>query len=90
MHVDVVLDIVELSVGFAAVFAFEELVRPPGAEVGLEPLDVAAVVAVGVTAFFPVNFCRVYVGLLTCDILLKVKLFFLRVFIGFDAILTLI
>ena len=35
VHVDVVLNIVKLRVRFAAVLAFEELVRPPGAEIGL-------------------------------------------------------
>ena len=76
MHVDVVLYIIQLGVRLAAVFALKQLVGPPGAEIGLEPLDVAAVVAVGVNTLFSVHFCRVDVGLFVGDILFKVKVSF--------------
>ena len=42
----------------------------------MEPLDVAAVVAVGVYALFAVHFGRVNVRLLASHILLKVKVSF--------------
>lgn len=73
VHVDVILDVVELGVRLATVLALKQLVGPSGAEIGLEPLDVAAVVAVGVDTLFSVHFCRVNVGLFVGDILLEVK-----------------
>lgn len=84
MHVDVVLDIIQLGVRLAAVLAFKQLVGASGAEIGLEPLDVAAVVAVGVDTLFSVHFCRVNVGLFVGDILFKVKVSFDGVFRWFS------
>ena len=73
VHVNVILNVVELGVRLAAVLALKQLVRPSRAEVGLEPLDVTAVVAVGVDTLFSVNFCRVNIGLFVSNILFKVK-----------------
>ena len=76
MHVNMVFNVIQLGVSLTAVLALEQLIWSSGAEVRLEPLDVAAVVAVGVYALFSVHFGWVYVGLLACDILFKVKVSF--------------
>ena len=76
MHVNMVLNVIQLGVRLAAVLALKQLVGSPGAQIGLEPLDVAAVVAVGVNTLFSVHFCRVNVGLFVGNILFKVKVSF--------------
>ena len=76
MHVNMVFNVIQLGVCLTAVLALKQLIWSSSAEVGLEPLDVAAVVAVGVYALLSVHFGRVYVGLLVRDILLKIKVSF--------------
>ena len=87
VHVNMVLNVIQLGVRFAAVLALKQLVGSPGAQVGLEPLDVAAVVAVGVDTLFSVYFSRVNVGLFVGNILFKVKVSFDGVLCWFPSVL---